>query len=110
MFFMEKEASFNDVITIKNYKEFLHTVEVRAIMVGSSNQNFTTYYGGNKQKADKGEVDVFMFIGEEKIAKDIIEVGNADIVISKSMNYEKDDAAEGYLRNILEDFLKNSLI
>ena len=45
---MEKEASFNDVITIKNYKEFLHTVEVRAIMVGSSNQNFTTYYGGNK--------------------------------------------------------------
>ena len=110
LFFMEKEASFNDVITIKNYKEFLHTVEVRAIMVGSSNQNFTTYYGGNKQKADKGEADVFMFIGEEKIAKDIIEVGNADIVISKSMNYEKDDAAEGYLRNILEDFLKNSLI
>ena len=51
-----------------------------------------------------------MYLCEEKIAKDIIEVGNADIVISKSMNYEKDDAAEGYLRNILEDFLKNSLI
>lgn len=66
---MEKEASFNDVITIKNYKEFLHTVEVRAIMVGSSNQNFTTYYGGNKQKADKGEADVFMFIGEEKLQR-----------------------------------------
>ena len=112
MFFMEKKTKtfFDDVITIKNYKKFLNTVVVRAVMVGSSNQNFTTYYGGNKQKADKGEADVFMFIGEEKIAKDVIEVGNADIVVSKSMNYEKDVAAEGYLRKILEEFLKNSLI
>ena len=110
IFFLEKKTDFKDAITIKNYKKFLNTVVVRAVMIGSSNQNFTTYYGGNKKKADKGEADVFMFIGQEKIADNIIDVENVNIVVSKSMNYKDDYAAEAYLRNILEDFLKNNLI
>lgn len=109
---MEKKISFNGSITIDNYKEFLDTVVVRAVMIGSSNQNFTTYYGGSKKKADKGEADVFMFIGEKEIANDIININveNANIVVSESLNFKEDGTAENYLRNILEDFLKNNLI
>lgn len=36
-FFMEKKISFNGSITIDNYKEFLDTVVVRAVMIGSKN-------------------------------------------------------------------------
>lgn len=109
---MEKKISFNGSITIDNYKEFLDTVVVRAVMIGSNNQNFTTYYGGSQKKADKGEADVFMFIGEKEIANDIININveNANIVVSESLNFKEDGTAENYLRNILEDFLKNNLI
>lgn len=107
---MEKQSSFNGPITIKNYMEFLNTVVVKAVMIGSSNQNLTTYYGGFKGYSDKGEADVFMFVDIKDVADAIISIDpeGRNIVVSESLNL-KNKSDERYLRGILENFLKNSL-
>lgn len=110
IFFMEKQSPFNGPITIKNYMEFLNTVVVKAVMIGSSNQNLTTYYGGFKGYSDKGEADVFMFVDIKNVADAIISIDpeGRNIVVSESLNL-KNKSDERYLRGILENFLKNSL-
>lgn len=113
MFFMENIRTFKDNITCETYECFLKTVIVRAVMIGSSNQSLTTYYGGPaKKNADKGEADVFMFINADKKAKDSI-LANTDkedqnIVVSESL-YVPGGVDETYLKSILKEFLKNSL-
>ena len=44
--------------------EFMSKVEVEFLIIGSSNQSYTTYFGGcqtNSPSADKGEADVLFF-------------------------------------------------
>lgn len=110
MFFMEKISPFDKILTLANYTDFLETVIVKGILIGSSNQNLTTYYGGQKKSsADKGEADVFMFVGNEvknAILKDELLIEN--IIISESISVPN-SSDECYLKSILEDFLKNSL-
>ena len=113
MFFMENIRPFEGSITCKTYECFLETVIVRAVMIGSSNQSLTTYYGGSAKKiADKGETDVFMFINADKKARDsILENANEEhqnIVVSESI-YVPGGVDEAYLKSILKEFLKNSL-
>lgn len=110
LFFMEKKEEFNTQLTISNYKEFLSKVIVHGVLIGSSNQNLTTYYGGiNGVPASKGEADVFMFVDEEA-EKAIYENESLrdSVVISKSI-YVPGNSNTGYLKSILENFLKNSL-
>lgn len=110
LFFMERNKPFAKELTLENYKEFLETVTVRGVMIGSSNQNLTTYYGGLRGgAADKGEADVFMFV-EEEVKNIILEeiAANSNIVVSESLSVPGGIDTE-YLKSIAEDFLENSL-
>lgn len=110
LFFMERNKPFAKELTLENYKEFLETVTVRGVMIGSSNQNLTTYYDGLRGgAADKGEADVFMFV-EEEVKNIILEeiAANSNIVVSESLSVPGGIDTE-YLKSIAEDFLENSL-
>lgn len=110
LFFMELKDNFNEILSLENYEQFLHTVTVRGVMIGSSNQSLKTYYGGSGGgSADKGEADIFMFVDDE--AKNSIMEDpalNESVVISRSL-YVPGDSDTDYLKSILLDFLQNSL-
>ncbi len=109
-FFMKTENDFNEELTLENYDRFLETIEVRGVMIGSSNQSLQTYYGGSRRiPADKGEADIFMFV-DAKVKDAIIETQDLirNIVISKSL-VTPGESDTSYLKSILEDFLRNSL-
>ena len=109
-FFMKIENDFNEELTLENYDRFLETIEVRGVMIGSSNQSLQTYYGGSRRiPADKGEADIFMFV-DAKVKDAIIETQDLirNIVISKSL-VTPGESDTSYLKSILEDFLRNSL-
>lgn len=109
-FFMETEKDFDEELTIENYNRFLETIEVRGVMIGSSNQSLKTYYGGSRKiPADKGEADIFMFV-DDKVKDAIIEANDLinNIVISETL-VTPGESDTCYLKSILEDFLRNSL-
>lgn len=98
----------SDTLNKKNKKKFLNSISVNAILMGSSNQSYNTYYGGSAKKADKGEADVLMFIEDN-----LNYVNNNDMfvegtVIFKAMRGMNSDPHE-YLKEILNDFLNNAL-
>lgn len=109
-FFMKTKNDFDEELTIENYEEFLETIEVRGVMIGSSNQCLQTYYGGSRRlPADKGEADIFMFV-DDKVKDAIIEANDLinNIVISETL-VTPGESDTCYLKSILEDFLRNSL-
>lgn len=108
-FFESKGWSFKSKLNLTNYSRFLDCITVNAVLIGSSNQNFTTYYGGRKGTADKGESDLFIFTGDA--FKDYVMNQNnlpQNLVLFESLKGAEDSHL--YLKEILEDFLKNSLI
>lgn len=132
LFFLQKTAPdscYNTPFTLNksNYNNFLRNFRVRAVMIGSTNQSRQSYYGGKKGKADKGEADLFLLI-EDKDEREMITYyisqnmenatnyissnGNnndffGNIIISQSIYMRKAD--DQYLKDILIDFLANSL-
>lgn len=127
LFFFRKlrEYPSSTPISLENYEQFLKTIEVTAVMIGSSNQSFHTYY---QTPAPKGEADIFMFSVDDpfgecvsengllmKKPKDLVNDHDTlspriidEVVISKSI-YTPYGNCNDFLRKILEDFLKNSL-
>ncbi len=113
MFFMrwKYERKDFDGLNADNFEDFLDSVEVHGVLIGSSNQSFTTYFGGYPEwRASKGEADILMF-DEKAAAYRMIENNQQmeNIVVSESMR----DPTGGdldYLKSILEDFLKYSLV
>lgn len=53
----KKYEDGEETLSLKTLKEFLAAVSVKAIIVGSSNQSYTTFFNG---VADKGEADVLL--------------------------------------------------
>ena len=94
-----------------NCDEFMSSISVKEILIGSSNQNFTTY-SGNK-KAEKGEADILLFWGDEKKEDMIISNFSQDeslfkrIIIAKKVNKLND---EEFLNSLLKDYLNNNLV
>ena len=89
----------------------MSSISVKGILIGSSNQNFTTYYGN--KKADKGEADILLFWGNEKKENMIISNFLQDeslfkrIIIAKKVNKLND---EEFLNSLLKDYLNNNLV
>lgn len=88
--FTKNELETNDIIN--NYR-------VKAVLIGSSNLSYRTYFTGQNKKADKGETDVFFldenlfnghdeealnFLGDIKESCNITEQ-NLSVVLSKSL-------------------------
>lgn len=116
MFFIKLKEKVSNTLYKDNCASFINACQIQGIMIGSSNQSLSTYYGGaNSKPADKGEADILMYI--DKGGKNItsafreMQVQNVNIRISKSVDEEfySGDSESMYFRNILSDFLENTL-
>ena len=95
LIFVENCAKSNDeyVFNLENMKGS----HVKAILIGSSNLSYLTYFGGNKSTADKGEADI-LFLNDslfkndndainfvETIKEDMEEDSKLGIILSKEI-------------------------
>lgn len=130
-FFEETKAVERDeigriVLNNRTAESFINNIRVGAILIGSSNQSWNTYYAGGRTRADKGEADLLMF-SEAYFAEDFtrivkgekprfFEVENdfeynpnldfSDCVVFESMSHKGD---EEYFNDILRDVLEHNL-
>ena len=66
---LEEKYKAKDIcLSDKTYKELLDNVIVRAVIAGSSNQSFHTYF---KASADKGEADILLVSSKTEFKKEI---------------------------------------
>lgn len=113
LFKIVADSSFDfesDILDKTNKDKFLSSIIVNAILIGSSNQSYNTYYGGGKGQADKGEADVLMFVSDES-ASFISETMDIEgtIVFEEICGIGSKSPHE-YLKEILNDFLSKSLL
>jgi len=107
---IKRDSKFDfelEELNTKTKEKFLDSIVVNAVLIGSSNQSYSTYYGGASSRADKGETDVLMFVADkaEKLEDDMYVEGT---VIYEELIGTKKEPHE-YLKDILRDFLKNAL-
>lgn len=108
-------------ITFKEIDDFLNTIEVTAVMIGSSNQSHHTYYSSPSGTVTKGEADIFMFAQDDPFEHCVVANGldlsddkesdstvMDEVVISVSKYLPAGDA-HCFFRDMLKDFLENSL-
>ena len=109
-------------ISLVNIGDFLQNIYVGALLIGSSNQSFSTYFG---KTASKGESDIFLFDCSEDNAiknyikeltsanQDIIDYRENpifnDIVLSQSFYGKGHEDTQNFLKEILRDVLINGL-
>lgn len=106
-------------ITLKNIDDFLNDAYVGGILIGSSNQSNTSYFGPN---ASKGESDIFMFdVSNDSKIKRIIETLKfneqtniypkelTDIVLAESFCGKGHNDTQGFFKEILKNVLENGL-
>lgn len=99
---------FNDTGMLDSGRKetFLNSITVNAVLIGSSNQSFATYYGGRGCTADKGEADVLMFAVENSLSME-------NMYVDGTVLFEEicgADDPHDYLKSILADFLKSALV
>lgn len=98
-----------DVLDIKTQDKFLDSIIVNAVLLGSSNQSYSTYYGGKNKQADKGEADILLFTSDiEESLRDAMYVEGG--VLFKEIISDKNKEPHDYLKDILKDFLSSALI
>jgi hypothetical protein len=97
--------NINDMCDVDN---FLNMISVNAVLIGSSNQSYTTYF---EPIAQKGEADIFMFLDKQKgrLYNSIIEDDRFNnTVIAESVH--GDENPEEFLKNILRDLLTTNIL
>lgn len=99
-----------DILDKKNKDIFLSSIIVNAILIGSSNQSYNTYYGGVKGKADKGEADVLMFVSDESASLIRENMNIEGTVVFEEICGIENKSPHEYLKEILNDFLSKSLL
>ncbi len=64
LFFIKESESSKKYTDIDNanWADYLNTISVKAVLIGSSNQSFSTYFGGSV----KGECDLLLYISDSK--------------------------------------------
>lgn len=106
-----EEALFNfdtDVLDIKTQDKFLDSIIVNAVLLGSSNQSYSTYYGGKKKQADKGEADLLLFTASKEASLRNEMYVEGGIIFEEIIN-DKNKEPHDYLKEILKDFLSSAL-
>ncbi len=120
MCFFKREGEDVSEITIDKLDEFLSSIYVGAILIGSSNLSKTTYFG---DPSSKGEADVFIFDATKDINvqsyfednelqgryRDFGLFPNDDIVITRSFFGKGHTDTQEFLKDILKDVLKSGL-
>lgn len=110
IFFYEDDCKSNNSYVEHNFK--FENINVSAILIGSTNQNLTSYYGGKGRIADKGEADLFMFIADENIVNRFMYEMSEDEKMYEIIIFEQkwiNTAPQDYLNKILHNFLDNSI-
>ena len=109
----EINFEINRVVHCDSIEDILKIITPKAVLIGSSNQSYTTYYGGDTGIADKGEADVLMFDDENvynAIRKEKDERCKRlryDGLLAKSEDTRGGDTE--YMKGILENLLKDGL-
>ena len=121
MCFFTYKKDFNDPIDQTNIDQFIDSISVNAVLIGSSNQSNTTYFD---RRASKGEADIFIFRPDyysevDKQDKLLIREEDNDInrifgefedsVITKSFWGKGSRDSEAFLKDILKSTLVESL-
>ena len=118
-----KDDKHTNEIKLESIDEFLKTIKVDAILIGSSNQSYTTYFNDT---ASKGEADIFMFVAPEnsRIEKFIYTLKGKDynpdinqkwielfddIVITESFYGKGHENSQEFFKDILKDILVSGL-
>lgn len=125
-----------DKLDITNYENFLSNCTVCGVLIGSSNQSLTTYFGYSKHSlADKGEADILMCTGDRyDLVQELIKLQKGNMLANQSNDIENErtdpqnniyrnirisksideenytaDMDKDYFKGILKDFLKTAL-
>lgn len=119
LFFIETDWNITKPINNNNRDRFLENLTVKALLIGSSNQSFSTFF---HEPASKGEADILMFAEDtggnisEEIWQDSIISSQAvlsqsthlpEIIDSTGKEIEMSD--ETFLKNVFSKFLEQSL-
>lgn len=122
MCFFTRKSSFRGVIDTHNLEEFIDSICVNAVLIGSSNQSKATYFD---KFASKGEADVFIlrdtyYSPKEELEYPIVNVhqqeenlqifsGFEDTVVTKSIFGRGHSQSQIFMNDILRDMLKTGL-
>ena len=96
-----------EVLNKSTKDKFLRSITVNAILIGSSNQSYSTYFGGAKKRADKGEADILLFV-----PTDTTDIKNK-MYVEGTVVFEEVIGANDphdYLKDILKEFLSRTLV
>ena len=109
MFFfgINEDASFDfkrETLSLLTKDRFLNSITVNAVLVGSSNQSKTTYYGGASGHADKGETDILMYVND---GSRVPRFTDGTVIFEAVLGLS--DTPHEYLKEMLRDFLSRSL-
>lgn len=89
-----------DVLSRETKDNFINSIVVNAVLMGSSNQSFQTYFGGKDGIADKGEADILMFVSESEI-----EVNGNNMHVNGTITFKALDGIPSYPREYLKQIL-----
>lgn len=109
-FFKRGSWKIRDTLNSENYRVFLNSIEVKAVLIGSSNFSWSTYYDAETGTPAKGEADLLMFV-DKSFKYYLLESGQLS-EISEMVLFESiagGENPEEFFKNILRDFLENSL-
>lgn len=108
-FIHQENFKYNE-LNKDNYLLFLNNIDVNAILIGSTNQSYSSFF---KKSSVHGEADILMVAADEKLGNRIVEHFYDDhgskLVVTKDI-YGKDAVtSQKYFKQILQSFLENAL-
>lgn len=101
------------ILEKKDVGNFISSIDVCAILIGSTNQSYTSYFGKNN-KADKGEADILLF-NDTQIFNTITTDQNLQLnqeygcLLSTTDISNIQQPTNDYLKQILNNFLEENL-
>lgn len=125
-FFQRGKWNIKERLTGGNLESFLDNIQVKAVLIGSSNFSWNTYYNAGTGNTAKGEADLLMFeddcykkelqrmiekgktYEEGRVVEDEQETARSGMVLFESIAGGGENPEE-FFKEILRDFLENSL-
>lgn len=113
IFFFERgNWLITDTLNQKNMEDFLREIKVKAILIGSSNFSWSTYYNSGATTPQKGEADLLMFVDgnyREEIKREIDDSNLTEYPMALFEKFICRKDPEKFMEDILRDFLTHSL-
>lgn len=120
-FFERNDWNITSTLDSGSMAAFLNKIVVKAVLIGSSNFSWNTYYDAGGKVPEKGEADLLMFVNEgyKREIQEIIEISQnpegplslnpeePPMVLSKSI--AGGERPEEFFKEILKNFLEYSL-